>query len=155
MTAAEHSADAELTFPTGAAAARGRVRTLLDRHLPLLVGPPQGVEGANGAHEAAAAEGAAGMERIFTDVLLVTSELVTNAIRHGGGLTGFAAIVEDGCVHLIVSDASDQPPVRSPVAMTGQPGGYGWPLVCSVSEDVTVTPHPEGGKTINARVRLV
>ncbi|MYS23536.1 Anti-sigma regulatory factor (Ser/Thr protein kinase) [Streptomyces sp. DvalAA-14] len=136
MTTVEPPCDAENTFPASAAAARGRVRTLLAGHLPL----PDG--------ELPLAD------RVVTDVLLVTSELVTNAIRHGGGVTGFTATVEDGCLYLTVSDASSARPVRSGPVDHNRPGGYGWPLVCAVAEYVTVTPHAGGGKSVSVRVRL-
>ncbi|WNI14461.1 ATP-binding protein [Actinacidiphila sp. ITFR-21] len=135
MTTVEPPCDADSARPDSAAAARIRVRGLLAGHRA----PPDG--------------GLPLEDRVVTDVLLVTSELVTNAIRHGGGVTGFAATVEDGFVCLVVSDASSARPTRSP-AEPGRPGGYGWPLVCLVADEVTVTPHPGGGKSISVRMRL-
>ncbi|WP_031085009.1 ATP-binding protein [Streptomyces sp. NRRL WC-3549] len=88
------------------------------------------------------------------DALLVTSELVTNALRHGGGLTGFAAEVNAEGLLLTVSDASSTPPavtVRLPEA--DHIGGYGWPLVRRLTRRLTVTFHP-GGKHIVALVAL-
>ncbi|AEN10617.1 MULTISPECIES: ATP-binding protein [unclassified Streptomyces] len=88
------------------------------------------------------------------DALLVTSELVTNAFRHGGGLTGFAAEVNDEGLLLTVSDASSTPPavtVRLPQA--DHIGGYGWPLVRRLTQRLTVTFHP-GGKHIVALIAL-
>ncbi|WP_285541605.1 ATP-binding protein [Streptomyces lavendulae] len=114
--------------PTSAAAARDRVRELL-----LLAGV---------ALDSVAA----------ADALLVTSELVTNAIRHGGGVVAFRAGVEDGILHLSVTDASP----RLPTARTGtadQPGGYGWLLVQRLAERVECSPRP-GGKTITMALRL-
>jgi anti-sigma regulatory factor (Ser/Thr protein kinase) len=122
--------------PANAAAARGRVRALLAAEVPSIEG------------ESPLAE------RTVADVLLVTSELVTNAIRHAGGLTGFVATVEDGFVRVTVSDASSLRPRRLVTAGRGRPGGYGWPLVCAVAEEVTVTYRPGGGKSVCARVRL-
>ncbi|WP_329140531.1 ATP-binding protein [Streptomyces sp. NBC_01476] len=132
----EPPCDAGYALPTSAAAARDLVRALLERQ----PAPPAGRP--------------APAEQTVTDVLLVTSELVTNAIRHAGGVTAFTAVVEDGFVYVMVGDASSAPPVRSPAAAPGRPGGYGWPLVCSVAEDVTVTTHRSGGKDIRVRVRL-
>ncbi|MFD3325007.1 ATP-binding protein [Streptomyces sp. NPDC058701] len=86
------------------------------------------------------------------DALLVTSELVTNAIRHGGGITAFHAEIADGALHLSVSDANP----RTPVPRTGSPdhpGGYGWPLVQRLTERIDISSH-SGGKTINTTQRL-
>ncbi|MFC9797230.1 ATP-binding protein [Streptomyces sp. NPDC127584] len=87
------------------------------------------------------------------DALLVTSELVTNAIRHGGGLTAFHAALDGDTLRLAVSDASpDHPAARS--TGHGSPGGFGWPLVRRLTEHVDITPLPGGGKTITAIHRL-
>ncbi|MCY0940354.1 ATP-binding protein [Streptomyces antarcticus] len=86
------------------------------------------------------------------DALLVTSELVTNAIRHGGGITAFHTEIADDALILSVSDASP----RAPVPRTGSvdhPGGYGWPLVQRLAERVDISSHP-GGKTIGTTLRL-
>nr|WP_249924634.1 hypothetical protein [Streptomyces californicus] len=50
---------------------------------------------------------------VVADALLVTSELVTNAVRHGGGITGFAAELTDEGLRLTVMDASRELPVDS------------------------------------------
>ncbi|MFF2197601.1 ATP-binding protein [Streptomyces sp. NPDC058157] len=114
--------------PESAAAAREHVRELL-----LLVGVS--LDGVPAA-----------------DALLVTSELVTNAIRHGHGLTGFRAAVADGVLRLSVADANPLPPA----ARTGsvdRPGGYGWPLVQRLTQHVECTTRADG-KTITAALRL-
>ncbi|EFL19328.1 predicted protein [Streptomyces sp. C] len=114
--------------PVSAAAARDRVRELL-----LLAGV--GLDGVAAA-----------------DALLVTSELVTNAIRHGDGVVAFRADVEDGVLRLSVTDASP----RLPAARTGtadHPGGYGWPLIQRLAERVDCSTRP-GGKNITATLRL-
>ncbi|MFD7098072.1 ATP-binding protein, partial [Streptomyces xanthophaeus] len=74
----------------------------------------------------------------LTDALLVTSELVSNAIRHGGGLLDFsAAVVEDG-LRLVVTDASSDAPFVTPRrAGTVPVGGFGWPLVLRLARSVT------------------
>ncbi|MFD3805569.1 ATP-binding protein [Streptomyces sp. NPDC058619] len=86
------------------------------------------------------------------DALLVTSELVTNAIRHGGGITAFHTEIADDALHLSVSDANP----RAPASRTGSldhPGGYGWPLVQRLTERIDISSHP-GGKTIGTTLRL-
>lgn len=89
-------------------------------------------------------------ERARTDALLAVSELVTNAIRHGGGLTGFTARLTPDGLLLHVEDAEERLPVaRDPLAGPGiAVGGYGWPLVCRIAREVTVDPLPGGGKRI-------
>ncbi|MFE9459087.1 ATP-binding protein [Streptomyces californicus] len=87
---------------------------------------------------------------VVADALLVTSELVTNAVRHGGGLTGFAAELTDEGLRLTVTDASRELPVDSGAApsRSGRIGGYGWPLIRRLSERVTVTVQPEGKRIV-------
>lgn len=91
---------------------------------------------------------------ILADVLLVTSELVTNALRHGGGITDFVAELTDDELRIVVADAS----VRRPVAVTRRPGeftvgGYGWPLICRLAKSVAVTV-TGSGKRIEAVLGL-
>ncbi|MEU2061031.1 ATP-binding protein [Streptomyces sp. NPDC013455] len=91
------------------------------------------------------------------DALLVTSELTTNALVHGGGITGFDVDVDSGGVYVSVSDRSDELPVAAPDGgdqdRTG-PGGRGWPIVCLLARDVRVAELPLGGKRITAVVPL-
>ncbi|MEU2717726.1 ATP-binding protein [Streptomyces sp. NPDC007205] len=90
------------------------------------------------------------------DALLVTSELTTNAILHGGGITGFDVDVDSAGVRVSVSDRSDELPVATPVDERGhaRPGGRGWPIVCRLARDVRVAELPCGGKRITAVVPL-
>ncbi|MFD3327947.1 ATP-binding protein [Streptomyces sp. NPDC058701] len=88
------------------------------------------------------------------DALLITSELVTNAIRHGGGVIHFHTAIEDDALHVAVSDPSPHPPVPRPTGH-GTPGGYGWPLIQRLTEHIDITPLPDaGGKTITTVQRL-
>ncbi|MFJ4965260.1 ATP-binding protein [Streptomyces sp. NPDC088729] len=91
---------------------------------------------------------------VMADALLVTSELVTNALRHGGGLTGFSARITDDGLRIAVDDASSRPPVlrRESGAVAGE-GGYGWPLVQRLTSRLSVAPQA-GGKRIVAVVPL-
>ncbi|MFJ9020051.1 ATP-binding protein [Streptomyces sp. NPDC102259] len=92
-------------------------------------------------------------EEDVIDLLLVVSELVANALRHGGGLAGFEMTpVRDG-VRVAVHDYSDAAP-----AAVGGPGsrpvghrvgGYGWPLVVRLAQDVDIGKRAGGGKTIS------
>ncbi|MCZ7457232.1 ATP-binding protein [Streptomyces sp. WMMC940] len=115
------------SVPTSAAAARDRVERLLEDHFRDAPQPrPPAV--------------------VLTDALLVTSELVTNAIRHGGGVTGFAARVTDEGLELTVRDRDPAAPVARPrpEGQTFPVGGYGWPLVQRLATRIDIVPLREG-----------
>lgn len=113
--------------PTSAAAARDRVERLLEDHFR---GAPQRRPPAV----------------VLTDALLVTSELVTNAIRHGGGVTGFTArVTTEGLVVTVRDRSPAAPTVRlRPDGQAFPVGGYGWPLVQRLATRVHITPLREG-----------
>ncbi|EGX56433.1 regulatory protein [Streptomyces zinciresistens K42] len=112
--------------PATAAAARSHVRRLLQR---------------------AATPGQASPQAVVDDILLVVTELVTNAVRHGGGLTAFDARLDADTLTVSVSDASPVPPRAVARDGSATPGGFGWPLVLRLGGHVTVTP-TAAGKTI-------
>ncbi|MFF9982348.1 ATP-binding protein [Streptomyces erythrochromogenes] len=82
------------------------------------------------------------------DVLTVVSELVANAHRHAGGVTGFRITPLPGAVVVEVSDASFHLPHRRPWSAVGR-GGFGWLLVKRLAITVTVR-CDHHGKTITA-----
>ncbi|WP_329285375.1 ATP-binding protein [Streptomyces sp. NBC_01455] len=91
------------------------------------------------------------------DVLLVASELTTNAMLHGGGVTAFEVIPGEREVRLSVSDRSDDMP--TPVRRAGGPGtlqigGHGWPIICRLARDIMISYLRAGGKRITAVVPL-
>ncbi|MFB7539900.1 ATP-binding protein [Streptomyces zaomyceticus] len=95
----------------------------------------------------------------FGDALLVTSELVTNALRHGGGLTGFGVDLGRGTVTITVADASAELPHRRDVRGRGRAdglaeGGFGWPLIRLLALEIRLSLPPEGGKIIEVRLPL-
>ncbi|WP_055694751.1 ATP-binding protein [Streptomyces prasinopilosus] len=92
----------------------------------------------------------------LADALLVASELTTNAILHGGGVTEVRVDVTGPGVRVSVSDRSTRLPVARPAAGRERltPGGHGWPLVCLLSRDIRVRDLPAGGKCISALVPL-
>nr|WSZ12383.1 ATP-binding protein [Streptomyces canus] len=94
----------------------------------------------------AAPEGGSGVD----DVVLVVSELCTNAVRHAGGMTGFRLKAGPGTVTVEVRDASSVPPLARPWD-AGKPGGFGWPVVQELSLEVRVLAHV-AGKTVTATV---
>lgn len=89
-------------------------------------------------------------EQAAIDLLLIVSELVTNAIRHGGGVTALRLAARPGLIDVEVRDHSDDMPVMRDPARGWGPGGYGWPLVCRLASEVALTPVAGGGKAIRA-----
>jgi len=97
-------------------------------------------------------------EEDVVDLLLVVSELVTNAIRHGGGLAAFEVSVAPDGVRVAVHDNSDAVPGaarRSGSRPVGHHAhGYGWPLVVRLAREIVIDRPREGGKTIRVLVPL-
>ncbi|MFC8494779.1 ATP-binding protein [Streptomyces sp. NPDC057235] len=121
----------ELQGPVSPAQARDRVRSLLSVELAR---PPQTPR--------------------LNDLLLVVSELVTNAVRHGGGTASFAVRVDPEAREVVV-DVADHSTARPTTgqADTLTPGGFGWPIITRLSADITITPLP-GGKNIRVLFAL-
>ncbi|ANB04735.1 ATPase [Streptomyces ambofaciens] len=93
----------------------------------------------------------------LSDAVLVASELTTNAILHGGGVTDFQVDVVGPGVRLSVSDRSHDLPVavpRTDPQGRRRVGGRGWPIVCRLACDVRVADLPAGGKCITVVVPL-
>ncbi|MFK4148753.1 ATP-binding protein [Streptomyces sp. NPDC004065] len=94
---------------------------------------------------------------VVSDAQLVASELTTNAILHGGGMTDFHVDVVGRGVRVCVSDRSDRLPVAVPAGDRHgrhRDGGRGWPIVCRLARDVQVADLPDGGKCITAFMPL-
>ncbi|MBQ0886509.1 ATP-binding protein [Streptomyces sp. RM72] len=97
----------------------------------------------------------------LSDAVLVASELTTNAILHGGGITDFRVdLVGPGRragVRLSVCDRSHDLPVAVPATDDRgrrRLGGRGWPIVCRLAREVRVADLPSGGKCITVVVPL-
>ncbi|MFD3517482.1 ATP-binding protein [Streptomyces sp. NPDC058657] len=82
------------------------------------------------------------------DVLLVVSELVTNAVRHAPGPLVLELGLAPGGVLVGVRDREPRPPHSRVPDLTG---GHGWPIVQRLSRRVDVTPDGEG-KTVRAEL---
>ncbi|MGC9500169.1 ATP-binding protein [Streptomyces sp. WG7] len=94
-------------------------------------------------------------EEDVIDLLLVVSELVTNAIRHGDGLAGFEVRPTAEGVWIAVHDNSAVVPRAAYAFPTRHHGnGYGWPLVARLAREIDVDRHSGGGKTISVLVPL-
>ncbi|MFG2622458.1 ATP-binding protein [Streptomyces sp. NPDC048507] len=91
-------------------------------------------------------------EHLLDDVLLVVSELVSNAVRHAGGVTDFHVRYDAGRIEVAVSDASRTTP-QSPGTPAHVPGGFGWLLVNRIAERIEILP-TIAGKTITASIPL-
>ncbi|WP_420037208.1 ATP-binding protein [Streptomyces sp. cg28] len=81
--------------------------------------------------------------RLLEDALLVVSELVGNALNHGGGVNHFCTREQDGEFVVEIGDRSSVPPRTIPYDPS-VPGGFGWLMVHSLSRSVTVRHHEEG-----------
>jgi anti-sigma regulatory factor (Ser/Thr protein kinase) len=86
--------------------------------------------------------------RVLDEAQLLVSELVTNAVRHGGPPVRVRVSCEgDGpALHVRVSDGNPLPPVRRDVAPEAE-GGRGVALVDIISDRWGVE-HDAAGKTI-------
>ncbi len=82
------------------------------------------------------------------DVLLVTSELVTNAVRHAPGPFTLKLGLLPGGIVITVGDTSQTPPRRRTPDRTG---GRGWPIIQSLARRVRVAPRP-GGKAVHVEL---
>ncbi|MFG2137692.1 ATP-binding protein [Streptomyces sp. NPDC048650] len=83
-------------------------------------------------------------------VVLVVSELVTNAVRHaGGGACTLRLAVCGDAVVVSVSDSSPAGPVGRSPDTDGEGGGFGWPMVRRLALATSVCATPQG-KTVHA-----
>lgn len=123
---------------TTAAAARHYVRAFVGERWRSPAGPPT--------------------EQSMIDLILVVSELVTNAVRHGGGIAAFDVALTPEGVRLNVRDHSAAVPVglhgHGVLPRAHQANGYGWPLINRLSSEVDVERSAAGGKTISVLVPL-
>ncbi|MCX4775411.1 ATP-binding protein [Streptomyces sp. NBC_01264] len=83
-------------------------------------------------------------------VVLVVSELVTNALRHGGGTYTLRRTAHPGSIEVAVDDPSAEPPRMRIPDLRGGIGGFGWHMVNDLALATVITPRPEGGKTVLA-----
>lgn len=98
------------TRPTSVAQARTQVRTFLDEW-----GVPDDNEDAE-------------------SLILVVSELVTNAVRHSRGMFAVSVALYGDICHVAVKDSAEQPPAKTLAAM-GAETGRGLFLVDALASD--------------------
>ncbi|MEU2826730.1 ATP-binding protein [Streptomyces bacillaris] len=83
-------------------------------------------------------------------VILVVSELVTNALHHGGGTCTLDLTAHRDSIEVAVRDPSPQAPRMRTPDLNGGTGGFGWPMVNRLARATNVTRHRAGGKTVSA-----
>ncbi|UUU37707.1 ATP-binding protein [Streptomyces sp. NBC_00162] len=83
-------------------------------------------------------------------VVLVVSELVTNALRHGGGTCALDLTAHPDSIEVAVHDPSPQVPRMRTPDLNGGTGGFGWPMVNRLAHATAVTRQATGGKTVSA-----
>ena len=89
---------------------------------------------------------AAGSRSRSSDAILVISELVTNALRHGLGEVVARTSVAGGVLSLSVTDSGAELPEMQPVDPL-RVGGVGLHIVDRLSSQWGISPFP-GGKTV-------
>ena len=91
-----------------------------------------------------------GLVQVVDDVELIASELVTNALRHGGGVRCVSLFRSKGYVRLEVSDSSTKMPTIKSARETDT-GGRGIAIVTRLADRWGVEVQPEG-KTVWAQI---
>lgn len=82
---------------------------------------------------------------LVEDVLLMTSELVTNACLHAGGPRELAVSAPaPGRLRVEVVDANPQAPAVRPMSLPHLPGGHGLRVVAQLSRRWGADPRPDG-----------
>jgi anti-sigma regulatory factor (Ser/Thr protein kinase) len=91
---------------------------------------------------------------LLDDALLVASELVTNAVRHGRPQIVLSLRYLPDGVRIAVGDEGEHIPVRTfGTPSIDRPTGRGLLIVAATARDWGVAPHPDGrGKTVWAEL---
>lgn len=89
--------------------------------------------------------------RFRQDAQLVATELITNAIVHGGGAPSLELELEEGAVTIAVRDGSAALPEPRQATET-EAGGRGLAIVAALAESWGVELPAGGGKRVWARV---
>ncbi|WP_162688825.1 MULTISPECIES: ATP-binding protein [unclassified Streptomyces] len=123
---------------------------VLDQPVPRAGQPTTTVRGAARDFLHRAAQVRAPAQPEYPDaVLLVITELVTNAIRHTEGPAALHLELHDDHIEIRVTDTSPHPAEpRRP--QTDGSGGYGCHLIERLTTHTHTEPTPDGGKTICA-----
>jgi serine/threonine-protein kinase RsbW len=81
-------------------------------------------------------------------LLLLASEVVTNAVQHGAGEVGVAVSARPAAVRVEVSDPGGALPHHGTAAPVDAERGRGLHLLDVLTASWGVTPAPTGGKTV-------
>lgn len=87
-----------------------------------------------------------GMSDVTDDALLITSELVANAVQHATGMVTMLALVAEESLVVAVRDDCDTLPTLSPAAPSAE-GGRGMVVIDGLAGDWGVTRQTDG-KTV-------
>lgn len=79
-------------------------------------------------------------------VVLVVSELATNAVRHGGGTCTLELTAHAESIEVAVHDSSPHAPRMRTPDLYGGTGGFGWPMVNRLARATAVTRRPPAGR---------
>lgn len=83
-------------------------------------------------------------------MILVVSELVTKALRHGGGARTLDLTARRDSIEVAVRDPSPRAPrMRTTPDLNDGTGGFGCPMVNRLARATAVTRHRAGGKTVS------
>ncbi|MFD3717453.1 ATP-binding protein [Streptomyces sp. NPDC058674] len=90
-------------------------------------------------------------ETTVQNVLLLVSELVTNALRHAGAVTALRLRADRHQIQVTVEDPSPAHPQDRTPDLSGLTGGFGWPMIQRLAHSVSIVqPRPGMGKAIVA-----
>lgn len=82
------------------------------------------------------------------DLLLLVSELVTNAVRHAGAVTALAFGADENTLYVQVADPSTVRPQPRAPDLRGRTGGFGWPLILRLARKADIRDRGDQGKII-------
>ncbi|MFF1705465.1 ATP-binding protein [Streptomyces sp. NPDC058252] len=85
------------------------------------------------------------------EVLRLDSQLVTNALRHGGGRCTLEPAAHPDTIQVTVHDPSRHVPRMRTPDLNGGTGGFGWPRVTDLAHATAVTRRAAAGTRVDPR----